>query len=282
LHPKNIHSKPYDFTVLQKCIPELKKYVFINQYNTSTINFNNPLAVLALNKALLCYHYNIKDWDLPEGYLYPPVPGRVDYIHHLSSIITNKDAVRGLDIGVGANCIYPILGAQIYNWEMVGADINEEAIRIAKQNIKDVVVPIDIRFQSDPAYLFKGIIKEDEYFHFTMCNPPFYSSAKEAQQTNVKKKTNLKLNEITIRNFGGQANELWCNGGEALFIKRMIKESIFFKDQVGIFTTLVSRKEHLPKLLKQLIKLKAYNKIIDMNSRNKKTRILIWSFKKEI
>ncbi|MEP0263503.1 23S rRNA (adenine(1618)-N(6))-methyltransferase RlmF [Dokdonia sp.] len=278
MHPNNLHSALYDFTALQECTPELSEYVFVNKHQVKTIDFSDAAAVIALNKALLCHHYNIKRWNLPEDALCPPIPGRVDYIHHLADLILNKKVVHGLDIGVGANCIYPILGSQIYKWNMVGADISEDSVIMARQNATGTVTDIDIRHQTDPAYLFKNIIQEGEYFDFTMCNPPFYSSEKEALKANMNKNKNLQLKTTATRNFGGLANELWCNGGEALFIKRMIKQSVPFKKQVGVFTTLVSRNEHLPKLIKLLTKLKASHAIIEMQLGNKKSRILTWKF----
>jgi 23S rRNA (adenine1618-N6)-methyltransferase len=81
------------------------------------------------------------------------------------------------------------------------------------------------------------------------------------------------------RNFAGHAHELWCNGGEALFIKRMIKESVAYKGQVGWFTCLLSRKQNLKKPLKQLEKLQAEVKVIEMATGNKESRFVAWRFK---
>lgn len=278
MHPNNIHNAPYDFTVLQKCNPALSTYVFLNKFKNETIDFSNAIAVIALNKAILFHHYNIKNWELPHGYLCPPIPSRADYIHHLADIVENNRSAKGLDIGVGANCIYPILGSQIYAWNMVGVDISEDSVKIARQNATEALTDIDIRFQEDPGHIFQNAIKKGEYFDFTMCNPPFYGSAQEAEKANLQKNKNLQLSNTKARNFGGFSNELWCNGGEALFIKRMIKQSVSFKDQVGVFTTLVSKRENLPKLIKQLTKLKASHSIIDMQQGNKKSRILTWRF----
>ena len=58
----------------------------------------------------------------------------------------------------------------------------------------------------------------------------------------------------------------------------MIKQSAAFKANVTWFTTLVSRKENLPKLEKQLKKLKASVKVIEMSQGHKKSRILAWQF----
>lgn len=284
MHPKNIHKTSYNFDVLIKVHPELASFCFVNKYDTQTIDFSNQQAVLHLNKALLKYHYQLTDWNIPEGYLCPPIPGRADYIHHLADLLSEKstnNTIKGLDIGVGANCIYPILGHRIYNWDMVGADSSPIAVNAAKKNIiatSGLSNSITIRQQTDNAYIFKNIIQASEYFDFTMCNPPFHKSAEEAHKGTTRKLQNLKINSNHTLNFGGQANELWCNGGEALFIKRMIKESVLFKNQVTWFTCLVAKKEHLPKIHKQLDKLNATYKTIAMNQGNKQSRFVAWKF----
>ncbi|MFK7814456.1 MAG: 23S rRNA (adenine(1618)-N(6))-methyltransferase RlmF [Maribacter sp.] len=284
MHPNNIHNTPYDFEALTAVHPELLPFVFSNEHNTRTIDFAKPEAVLALNKAILKHSYGLVDWNIPEGYLCPSIPGRADYIHHIATILKEEvidGAIRGLDIGVGANCIYPILGAQIYNWQMVGSDIDENAVIAAKANVKSnpsLSKSIEIRHQPDNANIFKGIIAADEYFHFTICNPPFYASKENAERETRHKQKKLAYSPKAKRNFGGQANELWCNGGESLFLKRMIKQSADFKKQVGFFTSLVSKSEHLPKMKKQLKKLSAEYYTVSMNHGNKKSRILVWKF----
>ena len=111
-----------------------------------------------------------------------------------------------------------------------------------------------------------------------LCNPPFFESEEKALKANQQKSKNLGIAETTNYNFGGQANELWCNGGEALFIKRMIKQSVVFKNQVNWFTCLVSKANNLPKIYKQLNKLQANHKTIEMEQGNKKTRFIAWQF----
>jgi 23S rRNA (adenine1618-N6)-methyltransferase len=284
LHVKNIHNSPYDFESLIKTHSELDDFVFVNNFRTKTIDFSNNLAVLHLNKALLKHYYDVKDWNIPEGYLCPPIPGRADYLHHINDLLDvnayNK-TIKGLDIGVGANCIYPILASQLFNWKMVGADINKTAVTCAKENSlvsQKLQENIEIRHQQSNADLFSGIIKPDEYFDFTMCNPPFHNSEKEANAGSLRKLKNLKTKNSNKLNFGGQANELWCNGGEALFIKRMIKQSILFKKQVGWFTCLVSKNENLKNIYKQILKAGATFKTVNMEQGNKKSRFVAWQF----
>ena len=280
MHLKNLHRSNYNFIELTNTNPALAKYVFVNDYNQESIDFSDPHAVIELNRALLKHFYNVQDWTIPEGYLCPPIPGRVDYLLHIQDLIFNDTTktIKGLDIGVGANCIYPILATQQLGWNMVGSDIDETAVKFAKQNALQFKEKIEIRHQTSNADIFKGVLHSNEFFDFTMCNPPFHASEKEATLGTLKKLSNLQNNPAFKLNFGGQANELWCNGGEALFIKRMIKQSILFKKQVGWFTCLVSKSSHLSKIYKELEKLNATYKTVDMTQGNKKSRFIAWKF----
>lgn len=281
MHPKNQHTS-YDFDSLTKSHPELLPFVFVNEYQNKTIDFSKQEAVFHLNKALLKNVYYLKDWNLPKNYLCPPIPGRVDYLLHLGDILKEKGLkknVKGLDIGMGANCIYSILGAQIFDWKMVGVDIDSLAVQAAKENVTatpELAKKITILHQTDPASIFKGIVQKGDYYTFSMCNPPFYSSKEDATKATYRKLKNLGNFKGFTQNFGGQANELWCNGGEALFIKRMIKESILVKSQIDVFSTLVSKKENLSKIYKQLDKLKAKHQTLSMEQGNKRSRLVAW------
>lgn len=276
MHPNNIHKGEYDFKSLVSANKDLTPLLVQNPKGALSIDFSNPKAVYALNKALLNDAYGITYWKVPEGALCPPIPSRADYIHHLKDLVPRNKEISGLDIGTGANAIYPLLGQAIYKWKMVGCDSNKNSVTIAQENTGPYDL-VTIRYQDINSNLFKGIVKENEYFDFTMCNPPFYTSAEEAFKTTITKQNKLGLATKT-RNFGGHANELWCNGGEALFIKRLIKESVLFKDQVGWFTCLLSQKKNVPKVIKQLTKLNAIHRIVPMEQGNKKSRFVAWSF----
>lgn len=281
MHKNNLHNTLYNFKKLTETYSDLKEFVFSNEYKSLTIDFSDQNAVLALNKAILMHHYKLTDWEIPTGYLCPPIPSRADYVHHINDLINDKaNTSKGLDIGTGANCIYPILGTQIYGWQMVGSDIDRTAVASARKNIEVNLLTdkIEIRHQDNNANIFNNIIKSDEYYDFSMCNPPFHGSKEEATKGTLRKLRNLEIDKPMELNFGGMANELWCNGGEVLFLKRMIKESTHFAKQVGIFTSLVSKKENLPKLEKLLKKHKANYQVIPMQHGNKQSRILVWHF----
>ena len=294
LHPRNLHRDRYDFEKLISNCPELKTFVSTNKFGIETIDFSNPLAVKTLNKALLQTYYDIQNWDIPKNYLCPPIPGRADYIHYIADLLTETNnnqlpdgnSVLGLDIGTGANLIYPILGNSIYNWAFVATDIDQKAIENCSKIIEAnprLIEEISLQQQTEPRFIFKNIIIPEDRFTFTMCNPPFHASAKEANKSASRKVSNLnpkeKRNANPVLNFGGQNAELWYKGGEIAFITQMIYESVKYGSQCLWFTTLVSKKENLSSIYKTLKKVNAVSvKTIDMAQGQKNSRIVAWSF----
>ena len=279
LHPKNKFNKGYDFDALIKNNIALKEYIIQNKYDSTSIDFSNPKAVKELNKALLFSYDKISIWDFPDENLCPPIPGRLDYIHHLADLITSEDKVTILDIGTGATCIYPLLGVAEYNWNFVATDIELDSLDTAQDIIddNDLDANIKLRQQLDEQQILKGIIVEDDSFTFTMCNPPFYKSAEEAQGANRRKTRNLGNN--AVRNFSGNNNELWYVGGEKAFLHTYLYESSQFPKASKWFTSLVSKKENVESLQKSGKKLGVKEfKIIPLNQGNKVTRIVCWRF----
>lgn len=283
MHPRNRFRGGYDFPLLIAASPALKGFVKPNAYGDDSIDYANPLAVKALNQALLRQAYGLPHWDIPEGYLCPPIPGRSDYLHHLADLIGQRQgpSVRALDVGSGANCIYPLLGACEYGWSFVAAEVDEMAHRWAAKIVaanQAVSGLIECRLQKSRAHCFRGIIQPGEHFDLTMCNPPFHASAAEAAEGTQRKRRQLGLRKAAL-NFGGKSHELWCEGGELAFIRRMMDECVNFAQACRWFTTLVSKSEHLPKLQQVLHQLKPTEvKIIEMAQGQKKSRILAWTF----
>jgi 23S rRNA (adenine1618-N6)-methyltransferase len=289
LHPRNKHRSRYDFSLLVKSCPDLRDFVLINPFGDESIDFADPRAVKTLNKALLAQYYRIKHWDIPENYLCPPIPGRADYIHYLADLLAASNhgviptgkSVKILDIGTGANCIYPIIGHQEYGWTFVGSDVDRGAVQSAENIIsanEDLRAAIQIRLQRDPRHIFEGIIKPGESFDMSLCNPPFHASAAEAAAGTQRKLRNLGKPK-NVLNFGGQNVELWCKGGELGFIRTMIEESHQFSGQCKWFTTLVSKSSNLPFVYGYAEKAGALHvQTIDMAQGQKISRFVAWSF----
>jgi 23S rRNA (adenine1618-N6)-methyltransferase len=292
LHPRNRFRHGYDFPALASASPALGPFVKTNPHGNLSIDFANPDAVKALNQALLKHAYGLRAWDLPQGSLCPPIPGRSDYLHYLADLVLEggaESAPRGaavsvLDVGVGANCIYPLLGASEYGWRFVGTESDAAAARWAQKladsnaAVKDL---IEIRRQPSAMECFKDVILEGEFFEASMCNPPFHRSAAEAAEGSEKKRRNLSGAKAAgdARNFGGRAAELWCPGGELGFIRRMIAQSVGIRGQCRWFTTLVSKSEHLKTLERAARDAGAARvKVIDMAQGQKRSRILAWTF----
>lgn len=309
LHPRNIHNQGYDFPALVKSHPPLAAYVKPNAYGNLSIEFADPLAVKSLNAALLRHHYGVVGWELPEGALCPPIPGRADYLHYVADLLAVTEragnspdaipAVRLLDIGTGANGIYPLLACKIYGWQCVGSDINAqslESVTAIIANNPDLKERFTLRKQADKNHIFQGIIQPGEFFDVSVCNPPFHASLEEALKGSQRKLDNLARNRGDVRgnknsatnassansptlNFGGLEAELWCNGGEQLFLKKMIQESKSFAEQCRWFTSLVSKADNLKPAKKLLAKTGARDvREIEMVQGNKITRILAWTF----
>lgn len=292
LHLRNPHRFRYDFHKLIHSCSELAQYVSVNQYGDESIDFSNPHAVKTLNRALLIHFYGISYWDIPDNYLCPPVPGRADYIHYIADllsscsngIIPRGQSVSILDIGTGANCIYPIIGTHEYGWRFTGTDIDDSSIdsarKIIDRNIR-ITALVELRHQKSRERIFHGIISKDEYFDASICNPPFHSSPDEAADGTLRKLNNLKLKNASepVLNFGGQNNELWTPGGEEAFVRKMIEESSEFAGNCLWFTTLISKKSTLPGVYKALKQIKAAEvRTIDMAQGQKISRIAAWSF----
>ena len=292
LHPRNKHRERYDFKKLTASCPELSQYVVENRYGDESIDFFNPDAVKMLNKALLIHHYGLSYWDIPTGYLCPPIPGRADYIHHMADHLKGSNFgrlpegqnIRCLDIGVGANCIYPIIGVSEYGWSFIGSDIDPAAISSANKIIesnKMLQDKVECRLQTKSSDIFYGVLLKTEPIDVTICNPPFHASSAEAKAGTLRKLTNLKKEKATKAelNFGGKDGELWTEGGEKRFIRRMIKESKKFGKSCCWFSTLVSKQSNLKEVYKLLDELEVEEyKTIQMGQGNKTSRIVTWTF----
>lgn len=292
LHPRNKNRERYDLDALTAAIPELLNYITPNKFGDDSVDFSNPVAVKLLNKALLNHYYGIKHWEFPDENLCPPIPGRADYIHYIADLLKESnfgrmpigDNITCLDIGIGANCIYPIIGVTEYNWNFIGSDIDPKSIASA-QNIVDanpsLKDKIECRLQKNPSAIFHGIINTGDKIDLSICNPPFHSSAEDADKGAQRKIKNLsgKKEKTPELNFAGISNELICDGGEYKFIATMVAESKKIAKNCYWFSSLVSKQSNLKGIYKSLEDNKAVQvKTIPMGTGNKSSRIVAWTF----
>lgn len=292
LHARNRHRTRYNFEELVQSCPALKPFVKQNEYGAASVDFFDPEAVKMLNSALLASFYKINDWDIPTGYLCPPIPGRADYIHHAADLLAASNqgkiptgrSITCLDVGVGASCVYPIIGKYEYGWSFIGADIDPASIA-SSQRIVDanpsLKGSVALRLQPNPKNIFRGLIQEGEFIDLTVCNPPFHASLAEAQAGTMRKLNNLQQQKKSklVLNFGGQKAELWCPGGESRFVNDMIYQSKEFASSCFWFTTLISKQANLKGAYQTLERVGATTvKTIPMAHGNKISRIVAWTF----
>ena len=296
MHPRNKNISGYDFAALAVTSATLAKYLKTSPAGGPTIDFANPAAVKALNRALLMHHYDIKGWDIPAGYLCPPIPGRADYLHAVADLLAscNKkqiptgSAVRVLDIGTGANLVYPLIGQAEYGWRFLGVDIDEAALENAQRILdKNPALTADIQLRHQPVWdnIFTGLLRAGECFDLSLCNPPFHNSPDEVLAVSQRKWNNLgkpgaKKGAVQPRlNFGGGGTELWCNGGERAFVKSMIEQSAGIPKRVLWFTSLLSKADNLPHIEAALKKAHVIDsRILPMTQGQKQSRLVCWTF----
>jgi 23S rRNA (adenine1618-N6)-methyltransferase len=242
----------------------------------ASIDFADPAAVQALN--------GVAYWEIPAGYLCPPIPGRADYIHHVADLLAPRKGaeVRVLDVGVGANCIYPIIGRAEYGWRFAGSDVDPAALASAKtiaESNPGLTGAVELRLQAMPEKILEGIVRDGDFFDAVICNPPFHASREESEAGSRRKWKNLARGDSVKKNFGGQSGELWFPGGEGAFVRRMIEESVGFKKNVLWFTALISKSENLPGVEKALKRAGVFeSRVIAMAQGQKKSRIVAWTF----
>jgi 23S rRNA (adenine1618-N6)-methyltransferase len=172
---------------------------------------------------------------------------------NVKCVLLSGKRIRCLDIGTGANAIYPLVGFSEYGWSFVGTDVDEQAIESAQKivtaNKMKIDNAIEFRLQKEPTDIFLGIMRGNDRFECSFCNPPFHRTKSEAVASSNRKWIGLNkksqiTNKVPTLNFGGQGTELvYEHGGEMGFLRKMIRQSSHYsvKNNVMWFTTLVSK-----------------------------------------
>jgi len=147
---KNKRKYDISFKELGERNPSLVDHLF--GVDSNKIDFTSAMATRALTRALLLER-NITLVDLPEDRLCPPVPNRLAYLTWLAELLAlawppssssspppvfsspEDGKVHVLDIGVGASCIYPLLGGSSFGWTFTGTDIDLVSLQAASRNV---------------------------------------------------------------------------------------------------------------------------------------------------
>jgi 23S rRNA (adenine1618-N6)-methyltransferase len=272
---------PPDFSSLSEEYPIIKEYILSSRKSSSLttakegedakseviqLDWKNPNTLLAITSALLHRDFGI-DFSLPDGFLCPPLPQRLSYLHWAADLLSlladakwqhsssnsdsdsdsknqndNNSNVVCLDVGIGASMVLSVLAVCVYGWRSVGSEINRRAVEAAEKLMEKnekLQGKIVLRHVVDGKSVLDGVMTADDVFHVSVCNPPFFDSL-------AKTRLNPHRAASTV------SEELVCEGGEEKFIGRMIRESWQFRHQVGWFTTMLGKKSSLSPLQKAI------------------------------
>ncbi|XP_074641326.1 U6 small nuclear RNA (adenine-(43)-N(6))-methyltransferase-like [Tubulanus polymorphus] len=261
MHPRNPYRKKKpDFKALAIKYKEFRDHATTNENGKVQIDFKDPESLRALSWALLKEDFGL-DVEMPLDRLIPTIPLRLNYILWVEDIV-GRDNVKGIDIGCGSSCIYPLLGAKMNDWNFVATDVDGQNIHFAKKNIRnnDLESKIEVIEVGDDV-LLHGVIKErSEKFDFCMCNPPFFANNLEAYSLTTTRKPDERSEPNSINT--AEEVESITDGGEIAFVTKIIMDSIKLRDKVKVYTTMLGKKSSVGKL-KQIL---GENKIKNISS----------------
>nr|CAH7718667.1 unnamed protein product [Callosobruchus chinensis] len=250
MHPRNIYKTPPDFKQLSAQFPEFKEFLKLDITGKLTLDFKDTKCLRALSQTLLKKDFAL-DVEMPLNKLIPTIPLRLNYILWLEDLLSltgKKEAIRGIDIGTGASCVYPLIASKKNKWSMVATEVDEDSVKCAEQNVKcnDLDSLISVVKVSEKS-LLKEVVIED--FDFCMCNPPFFGSVHELNPFYNARKTSRPRPK---NSFCATVNEVVVKGGEVEFVTRLINESKDLGIKIKIYSTMIGHKNSLPPLKKLL------------------------------
>ncbi|XP_001660022.2 methyltransferase-like protein 16 homolog [Aedes aegypti] len=254
MHPRNIYRQKPDFKALVKQCPELTAVTTVDLNGRLKLDYKDKKALQLLTTCLLKRDFGLQI-DLPPDKLVPTLPLRLNYILWLEDLEDalgwkSRPEVRGLDIGCGASCIYPLLGVvhSKHRWRMVGLELLEDSVMAARKNVEGNSLQeyIDVvQQESEDGSILKDFMGEKERFDFCMCNPPFFDDHDGAVHENRTSQRKEPPNAST-----GSDKELRIEGGELRFLERIIDESLELKERITVYTSMIGHKKNFEEILR--------------------------------
>ncbi|XP_034025237.1 RNA N6-adenosine-methyltransferase mettl16 [Thalassophryne amazonica] len=254
MHPRNRYKdKPPDFAYLASKYPEFQQHVHTSLTGHPVVNFKEPEAVRALTCTLLKEDFGLTI-EIPLERLIPTVPLRLNYIHWVEDLIDGQRKPRkGIDIGTGASCIYPLLGATMNGWFFLATEVDDICFDYATKNVEQNNLSDLIKVVKVPQKtLLMDALKEETaiVYDFCMCNPPFFANQQEAKGVNSR---NSRRPPPSSVNTGG-VTEIMAEGGELEFVKRIIHDSLQLKKRLRWYSCMLGKKCSLAPLKEELRK----------------------------
>ena len=276
-----------------------------------TFDFNLELARAILHK----YHGGITLTSMPTDRLCPPIPNRLNYVRWIYDLVYQKTEFggdgekinkieendnilkklhfRGIDIGTGASCIYPLLLSSIFSkdWMFFATEIDPISFRSAQKNIDANKLQHKIQISLVPQTKEKEEPKFAQELQSTETQPtsfstlltkyqtsqvqgPVYNAIEAAIQLYDEPKIQFdfcmtnppfyskpshcqtpRSGDLRARTAMTTLESLYPRGGEKAFILDMINDSLTSRNQITWYTSLIGQKSTLDYIEKTLLKL---------------------------
>ena len=137
LHELNPYNqRTVDFVKLASKYPETFGKFFAKN-GSQSFDWQDASALRCLTETLLNDDFGL-DVVLHPSRLCPKLPNRLNYLcwlHDLFEHVNSTKRIHVLDIGVGANAVYPLLGNKLFGWRFTGTDIDADSIAWASKNV---------------------------------------------------------------------------------------------------------------------------------------------------
>lgn len=253
MHPRNLYKdKAPNFKTLAEKYPDFAKCVFKDLKGKCHLDYKSPTSLRQLAIALLKEDFDL-EVEMPLNRLIPTIPLRLNYILWIEDILKELTDVKGkgIDIGTGATCVYPLLGCKKNNWEFLASEVDETNFTIAEKNIQknNMQEKIKVKKVSGKTALLELLEGNSDQFDFCMCNPPFFADHMDAQAI-MSSRTDDRPEPSSINT--ASVGESITEGGEAEFIKKIIVESVDLQGRIKIFTSMIGKKTNIPLVKKEL------------------------------
>ena len=266
---------------------------------------------IELTRALMDSRFGVSLPSLPSDRLCPPVPNRFAYVQWLKNDLlpllcetndyfTSMETLkyRGIDIGTGSSCIYPILFTSNNNeWKMIATEIDAYSVESARANVKanQLQDRIQIHLVKPTLAQQKGserggsdatssggpssggpIVRaleccNDSSFDFVMVNPPFFDTAASMEpRADNRDRTPMTCYEGSYP------------GGEVGFLCDMIRDSLLSRERIGWYSAMCGKKSSFTRLTQILVHLLGPGHVQSMEySPGYMTRwFLAWTFQR--
>ena len=283
MHPRNIYRVKRNFAVLAQQFPDFALHVKHFDNGNTTIDFKDPNALRALTVTLLKNDFEL-DVDLPADRLIPAIPQRLNYVLWMEDLVHDllssldlpaNTTVRGIDVGTGASCVFPLLVCRNNrDWLMTGFDVDPESLSIAEQNVSrnDLSHRINLKHVNEDGGWSQHVRSSPDTFHFLMCNPPFFQHEAVQMESEFESNNNDDSNDHSAEKRVKSPANMSClteavvAGGEVAFVSGLIHDSFALKGKIHIFSIMLGRKSSLISLKKELRRFQEENEDLSFTS----------------